>query len=243
MILDHYSFTGPGGRSVNEDSIGSALRLGKGIFVVADGLGGHKDGELASKCVVETLLREYESHHAEDRRNWLKDALTLANSYILKLQQDMKSIMKSTAVVLCVDDDSACWAHVGDSRLYFIHDRRIEYITPDHSVAYKKYAAGEISRFQINTDEDQATLLRSLGSPDRNEAGICPEPVRLSVNDAFLLCSDGVWEYLHDEEVLVDYLKAEDAKDWGEKLLLRVIDRVDGTNDNLSLITVMAGQV
>ncbi|MCR5232889.1 MAG: protein phosphatase 2C domain-containing protein [Lachnospiraceae bacterium] len=243
MILDHYSFTGPGGRSVNEDSIGTALRFDKGIFVVADGLGGHKDGELASKCVVETLLGEHESLHTDDRRTWLKDALASANSYILKLQQDMKSIMKSTAVVLCVDNDMACWAHVGDSRLYFIHDRRIEYITPDHSVAYKKYAAGEISRFQINTDEDQATLLRSLGSPDRNEASICSEPVRLSLNDAFLLCSDGVWEYLHDEEVLVDYLKAEDAKDWGEKLLLRVIDRVDGTNDNLSLITIMAGQV
>ena len=208
MILDHFSFTNPGGRDRNEDAVGSSVRSGKGIFVVADGLGGHKDGELASRCVVENLLREHESTRTQDRTGWLVSILADTNSRILKMQQDARSVMKSTAVVLCIDDDVAVWAHVGDSRLYHIHDSNIDYITPDHSVAYKKYAAGEITRFQINTDEDQATLLRSLGSADRYEAQVCTEPVLLSHGDAFLLCSDGVWEYLHDEEVLVDYLKA-----------------------------------
>ncbi|MCR4923433.1 MAG: protein phosphatase 2C domain-containing protein [Lachnospiraceae bacterium] len=238
MDIDHYSYSNPGGRSHNEDAIGSKLSGEKGIFIVADGLGGHKKGELASEYVVESMLEAFEADSSMDRSLWLKESLARINSGILELQKENDCIMKSTAVVLCIEGEKACFGHVGDSRLYYIHNMDIDYITHDHSVAYKKYMAGEISRLDINTDEDQATLLRSLGSSDRYEAEVA-EAVTMESGDGFMLCSDGIWEYLHDDEVLVDYLKAEDARNWAERLLLRVIDRVDQNNDNLSVITVL----
>ena len=155
------------------------------------------------------------------------------------LQKEQGRVMKSTAVALAIDDDKACWAHAGDSRLYYIRQGRINHITWDHSVAFKKWRAGEITRWQINTDEDQSALLRTLGSEDRSEPEAGPANVEIAPGDAFMLCSDGVWEYLHDTEVLVDYLKSLQASDWGTRLLMRVMDRIDGTNDNLSIITIL----
>ena len=128
---------------------------------------------------------------------------------------------------------------MGDSRVYFIHDDRLHAYTNDHSVAYMKYRAGEITREQRATDEDQSRLLRSLGSEERNEPDVYAADVALAPGDAFFLCSDGAWEYLQDEEILIDYLKAETAADWAELMLLRIMERVDGENDNLSLVTVI----
>ncbi len=244
MQLDYFSYTASGGREYNEDSVGTKVNEGNGIFIVADGLGGHRKGEMASDCAVRTVLEAYDDSFpagSTDRRSWLNTVLADVNTRILGLQKDNSCIMKTTAVVLCIDGQTATWAHVGDSRLYYINNSSIAQITADHSVAYKKYAAGEISRHDINTDEDQSTLLRSLGSPDRYEAQLCAGPVVVTAGDAFCLCSDGAWEFLHDEEILIDYFKAKDAKDWAEKLLLRIIDRVDGKSDNLSVITVMTG--
>ena len=149
--------------------------------------------------------------------------------------------MKSTAVALLIEDGTACWAHAGDSRLYYIHDREMKWITADHSVAYKKYKAGEITREQLRTDEDQSSLLRTLGGRERSDPELCEQPVKLENGDAFLLCSDGAWEYFSDGEVLIDYLKAETAKEWTELLLKRILSRiVYKKNDNLTILTVMA---
>ena len=221
FMLDYYTYTNRGGRGHNEDAVGADVYGSYGMFIVADGLGGHKKGELASGCVIETMLSGYDGSPEKDRASWLKALMAVTNGRILALQENKSCVMKSTAVALCIDDDTATWAHAGDSRLYYIHDSEISHITHDHSVAYKKYAAGEITRYQMNTDPDQSTLLRTLGSKDRYEAESFG-PQKIVRNDAFMLCSDGAWEYLHDYDVLVDYLKAEDAKDWAEKLLLRI---------------------
>ena len=88
-------------------------------------------------------------------------------------------------------------------------------------------------------DEDQSRLLRSLGSEERNEPDIHAADVPLAQGDAFFLCSDGAWEYLMDEEILIDFLKSETAEHWAELMVLRIIERVRGENDNLSLLTVI----
>ena len=149
------------------------------------------------------------------------------------------AVMKTTAAVLAINDNQAIWANVGDSRVYFIHRNRLHAYTNDHSVAYKKYKAGEITREQIAVDEDQSRLLRTLGSEERNEPDIHITDVPLESGDAFFLCSDGAWEYLMDEEILIDFLKSENAEYWAELMLIRIIERVNGENDNLSLLTVM----
>lgn len=207
------------------------------IYVLADGLGGHLHGEMASKCAVDTLVNA-ELPQPDGQAVWLWEQIKLTNGKILELQEQ-NGTMRTTVVALSVCEDRAAWAHVGDSRLYYLHNKKIEAFTEDHSVAYKKYLAGEITREQIGFDEDQSSLLRALGNPDRNQP-VCYELEHpLEAGDGFLLCSDGAWEYIMDEEILVDFLKADCAQTWAELLLVRVLERLEQGNDNLSIITVM----
>lgn len=238
MVFDAFLYTNQGGRAYNEDSAGFRQEGADGIFVVADGLGGHQFGEVASACVRDALLESWHPGEA-DREGWIRTRIAEANRKVLAIARERKSVLKSTVVALVIEGEQAVWANVGDSRLYYLHGDRIERITEDHSVAYKKYKAGEITRQQIGQDEDQSCLLRAVGSEDRNEPDVCVCDVPLEPGDAFLLCTDGVWEYLKDEEILIDLLKAETAEQWAELLLLRIMGRIKGENDNLTLLTLM----
>ena len=238
MIIDAYDFSSHGGRTYNEDASGFSVEGDSGIFVVADGLGGHSYGELASACVRDTILLGWQLG-VPDRATWLLNKISEANSRILSLQAEKATVLKSTVVSLAIDGAQAVWAHSGDSRLYYIHRGWIHSVTEDHSVAFKKYKAGEISRDELATDEDQSRLLRNLGGEERFEPDICVSDIPLESGDGFLLCSDGAWEYLRDGEIAIDMLKAENARHWAELLLLRMMDRISGENDNLTLQTVM----
>ena len=237
MIFDTYEFSSRGGRSYNEDSVGSRVEEDHGIFVVADGLGGHSFGELASACVRDTLLDGFPCRDG-DPAQWLKVKIADANQRVLALQQEKNAVLKSTVAALYVMGSRAIWAHAGDSRLYCIHEGRIRACTEDHSVAYKKYKAGEITRRENAFDEDQSRLLRSIGGVDHSEPAVRVYEEFLSPGDAFLLCSDGAWEFLDDGEIVIDLLKSKSAKQWAEYLLLRMMERIRGGNDNLTLLTV-----
>ena len=238
MVIDVYEYTNQGGRSYNEDAVGSIVRGESGLFVVADGLGGHAFGELASSCARDTLLSGY-SPGTADPVQWFNRMISMANSNILQIQQEKGDVLKSTIVSLLIDGPRAVWAHAGDSRLYYFHRGIIAAFTEDHSVAYKKYKAGEIDREAIAFDEDQSSLLRTLGNQERFEPDIFCLPHGLEPGDAFVLCSDGAWEFLRDEEMAVDLAKADDSKHWAHLMLLRMMDRIKDGNDNLTLQTVM----
>lgn len=238
MIFDVFEYSNKGGRSYNEDAVGHKIEGNSALFVVADGLGGHSLGEVASACVRDTLVSGWEAGQG-DRADWLTDQITKANENVLKLREERGKVLKSTVVVLSIDDDKAVWAHSGDSRLYCIHNDEISAITDDHSVAFKKYKAGEITRDEIATDEDQSSLLRVIGNEERFEPQVCVFEEPVGRDDAFLLCSDGAWELFKDEEVLIDYLKSENARSWAERLLVRIIDRIEPDHDNLTILTVM----
>lgn len=238
MILDVYEFTNKGGRDYNEDAAGYSVDGDCGIFVVADGLGGHSYGELASACVRDTILQEWVPG-ISDRPGWLLAQISEANSRIMDIQAEKNTILKSTVVALAIDGLQATWAHSGDSRLYYVHDGWIQNVTEDHSVAYMKYKAGEISRDELAYDEDQSSLLRTLGGAERYIPDVFTCDTMLVPGDGFFLCSDGAWEYLRDGEIAIDLHKAETAKQWTELLLLRMMDRITQGNDNLSLLTVI----
>ncbi len=236
--FDIYEYTNQGGREYNEDAVGHIVDGSHGLFIVADGLGGHALGEVASACVRDTLIKGWKAS-LNDREAWFSEIITTANENILTIQKEREKILKSTVAALSLDDDRAVWAHTGDSRVYYLHDNELCAVTEDHSVAYKKYKAGEITRSEIATDEDQSSLLRSLGSEDRFKPKIRVWDGEIVSGDAFLLCTDGAWEYLKDTEILTDYLKSGDAKQWTETMLVRIMGRVDSENDNLTLLAVM----
>lgn len=246
MKLDAYLYTNPGGRQENEDCADYRAEADGGFFVLADGLGGHRDGSVASALVVRSLLDRWErqepfgNDEEQEPGQWLLDGILEANQALLDAQKERGSNMKSTAVALAMGGDRCAWAHVGDSRLYYLTGGQIFHATQDHSVSYKKFLAGEIGREEINFDDDRASLLRVVGDPARclpetgePEGGglVCP-------GDAFLLCSDGFWEYLYDEEILIDFLKAETPERWAELMLLRVLPRLTQGTDNLTLLAV-----
>ena len=241
MTLDSYLYTNPGGRDYNEDAVGSRDFSDGALFVVADGLGGQVHSEQAAECVIRTLTEAPLPVPEDALTDWMTQQLHSAGDQVLALQREQHGNMKSTAAVLMIRGDEAVWANVGDSRVYCFQDRELSAVTEDHSVAYKKYKAGEITRNQIGFDEDQSSLLRALGNPERNQPSCGKAPAPLKPGDGFLLCSDGLWEYVPDGEMLADFLKAESAREWAELLLLRAISRVRPGSDNLSLITVMVG--
>ncbi len=239
MRFDVYEYTNHGGRDYNEDAVGHKVIGDNGVFLVADGLGGHNFGEVASACVRDTLVNGFGGDFGGNPAGWLEAVVNKANENILAIQKEKNDVLKSTVVALCIENGRAVWGNVGDSRLYYIHNGDIAAYTNDHSVAYKKFKAGEITRDQLRSDEDQSALLRSLGSDDRHEVELYDNGITVVPGDAFMLCSDGVWEFVKDYEVLIDLLKAHNAKEWAELLLLRMMERIQGGNDNLTIQTIM----
>ena len=239
MTLDAYLYTNPGGRPENQDSADFRLEGERGLFVLADGLGGHRDGAAAARTVVRTLLTAWDGDWRREGEDplpqLLSDRILEANGLLLE-ERRKGGQGRSTALALAVAEGRAVWSHVGDSRLYRLSSGNISHATQDHSVTYKKYLAGEISRRDLNFDEDRASLLRVVG----DEARCLPQTggAPAAAGDAFLLCSDGLWGYLYDEEILVDFLKADSPRSWAELMLLRVLPRLTAGTDNLTLLTV-----
>lgn len=237
MELHSYAFSSKGGREENQDSVAVREEKEHGVYALADGLGGLQNGREASELAVKLIEMAWKPKREGQAEDWLREHFEKANQLLGKYAEVKKAKVRTTLVALCVDGQTATWAHTGDSRLYFLHDGQIQRHTADHSVAYKKFKAGEISRTEIPRDDDQSALLKSLGGTERWEPDT--DSCQVEAGDGFLLCSDGFWEFVHDDEILFDYLKASSAQDWAERLLVRVMARIEGDNDNLSVVTVL----
>lgn len=235
MEITAYQYTNRGGRDHNEDSVRCRIDPERGVFVVADGLGGHQKGEVASAVAADALLDGCLRLEEPTGESLLK-LMQAANQAVLDRQaRDGQEDMRTTAALLCLRKNSALWAHVGDSRVYHFSGGAIASVTGDHSVTYKKYLGGEIGYLDVYHDDDRSSLLRVLGrQPCLPEAGGAP----CAPGDAFLLCSDGFWEFVYQEEMLIDLAKAETPEQWAQLMLLRRIRRAPEGSDNFSVITV-----
>ena len=116
MRFDVYTYSNRGARPYNEDSVGFRTEGDTGLFVGADGRGGHSYGEVASACVRDILLEELPGPET-DRNLWFGERIAQANQLVLALQQEKGTVLKSTVVALSILGDRAAWAHAGDSRL------------------------------------------------------------------------------------------------------------------------------
>ena len=236
--MQAYLFTNQGGRHHNEDSADFCQLEDRGCFAVADGLGGIKGGEAASACVIEKLMNDWRAAEG-DWDNWMEPEITQLNEQVLQLQSNTRGSMKSTVTMLITQEEDFYWASVGDTRLYCLENGEIRQITSDHSVTYKKFLAGQISRNAINFDEDRSSLLRAVGDVQRCRPDHGCVPGGVKPGSAFLLCTDGFWEYLFDEEILLDRLKSDTPRQWVEYMLLRVMERLTPGTDNLTALAVM----
>lgn len=221
-------YTHIGGRERNEDSIAGTLWGTDGLcVVVADGLGGHGGGEQASQAVCRTVCQNW---NGEANRETLQTLLTMAHGNVLTLQTP-QCAMKSTAVVLAIRGNQAAWAHVGDTRLYHFLNGRLVFQTRDHSASQLAVMLGQITTQEIRFHEDRNRVLRALGQTgellvETREAVL--EPGR----HAFLLCSDGFWEYVLEQEMEADLHAARDEDDWIRRMQARLVSRIPRDNDN-----------
>ena len=228
-----------GGRRKNEDSRGYMVLDERGCWVVADGLGGYRAGEVASRLAVETIVASSRIDH-EVSPGALEKYLQEANQTLLRRQKEDPDVngMRTTTVVLVAQGREALWAHVGDSRLYHFRQGRVRFCTIDHSVPQSLVEAGDILPESIRFHSDRHRLLRVLGKDRRVQASIETEKQLLEGGDALLLCTDGFWELVYEAEMEVDFVKSLTPEDWLEKMEIRLFKRANGHHDNYTAVGV-----
>lgn len=241
MITDYACFSNRGDREHNEDSIGVFSRDDRQAFILADGLGGHGCGDLASKTVVDTVEEILNSQYTSDKE-FLNTVLTNAQEKILTAQKQSAAAnkMKTTAVLLYLHDQCVSSAYIGDSRLYYIRNHSIVRRTFDHSVPQMLFAAGEIKEKDIRHHEDRNRLLRALGT-EWDEPRYQLDTVGQSVDsqDAFLLCSDGFWEWITEKEMEKSLKKGQSSQEALNDMVKKVLKAGKGKNmDNFSAILI-----
>jgi len=215
------------------------------VFALADGLGGHGDGDIASRGAVEAVLKtaaEAEKMSA----GLLEKCINAAQRRVLQEQAaaGRRNSMKTTLVVLLTDGDTAMWGHVGDSRLYRCRSGRVKNRTLDHSVPQMLVNSGKIRENQIRHHEDRSLLLRALGDPELQTGRWMIDCAGTSVSDrdAFVLLTDGLWEWLEDERI-ADYGCCEEPFDGiGERMFAEAREAAgDARMDNCTVLAVRMG--
>jgi len=229
-------YSGKGGRTKNEDDIYHNQINDTYIAIVADGLGMHGGGEIASAAVVDTISKSFLEKPLIEK-NAVSDYFITANNAVLS-KQTISCKMKSTVVMLLSKHKKLAFAHVGDSRLYHFSGGKLVFQTQDHSVSQMAVASGEINVSQIRFHEDRNRLLRAMGGDVTIRPEILLPKDSVKDNDSFLLCSDGFWEYVLESEMEIDLMKSDTPDKWISNLLERVGKRINGKNDNLSVIAI-----
>ncbi len=242
-------------RDHNEDSIYSDDELY--LYIVADGMGGHKAGATASATAISIIKDQVDNglkqlpgavEESDSRRGTqmlfaaedpvisiLTEAVQGASSGILDLSEgkpDLKG-MGTTVVSLFFINNQAYFAHVGDSRLYMVRDKKIQQITTDHSLVQEQVDAGLISSVEAQNSTYKNVITRSVGF-DRAVRVDC-ENIGVRVGDRFLLCSDGLSNYVSDLE-LQDILVQKDAETALQFFINLANSR--GGDDNISAVLV-----
>lgn len=225
MCIDIASYTCSGGRSINEDS----YFVGEQVFVVADGLGGHEKGEVASACAVESIKKNSVGRYSFDRINQILEA---ANQAVLGLN----SQARTTVAAAFVDNMIFRYANVGDSRVYFFRDGKIIAQTKDHSVCQAEVEMGLLRPEDIRKSENRSRLLKALGSSPTLRLKKNYPQIKLKKGDAFLICSDGFWEYVYEDEMETDLSQSDSAENWISDMLKRHLSRSGDQGDNYTLI-------
>ncbi|MFI3171489.1 MAG: Stp1/IreP family PP2C-type Ser/Thr phosphatase [Eubacteriales bacterium] len=232
-------------RSVNQDyvfksdnDIGSFPNL----FIVADGMGGHKAGDFASKYTVETICEEIANDRSESPKKIIDNAIQVANTKIMKKASQDSHLkgMGTTVVVATVIDEILYFANIGDSRLYVINET-IKQMTKDHSLVEEMVRLGGIKPEEAKNHPDKNIITRAIGAKSQLE--VDHFEYKLKENDTILMCSDGLSNLVDDGEI---YEVVQGSRDLIEASQM-LVDRANrnGGNDNIGIVLIlpMIGEV
>jgi PPM family protein phosphatase len=206
MKFSAYQRTEQGGRKNNEDRMGYLYTSESALFVVADGMGGHANGELAAQIALETMTKAFQAQAhpvIAEPRDFLSKALLQAHHEILRFTSEagLDDSPRTTLVALLVQAGEAMWIHCGDSRLYWVRGKQLEKRTLDHSYAEQMLHGSKNSSEYQSKVANRNVLFTCLGSPTKPIYDVSPN-VTLKRGDKFLLCSDGLWGSLQDPDIV-----------------------------------------
>jgi serine/threonine protein phosphatase PrpC len=228
-----------GGRETNEDRMGYCYTREAGLFALADGMGGHPEGEVAAQIALQTLAALFQQDARpvlDDPQRFLQDTIVIAHQQLLRYAESkgLSDTPRTTVVACIIQGNQAWWAHCGDSRLYLVRGGKLIARTRDHSYSELQEALGRVARGAEPFNRN--VLFTCLGSPGKPMVD-CQGPLVLEPSDRILLCSDGLWGSVEDHEIvqhMADQAISEAVPDLVEQAL-----RVGGArSDNVTVLSV-----
>ena len=232
MKAKFYSYSNIGSRDNNEDAYITESRDNDYLFAVADGLGGHDCGEVASTLAVNKLKELF----LTSDNFCLTEAMQTANIAVLSEQRKTGKLMRTTLIAAHVHNDRITTAHAGDTRAYFLRDKAIYSRTLDHSASQLAVFAGEITPDQIRQHPDRNILTKVLGSVENLKPDIYEFSAKK--NDSILLCSDGFWEFVLEEDMISCLEKTFTPAEWLKKMVAIRQKKAHNGSDNNTAVAV-----
>ena len=226
-------------RKINQDYVYTSERaVGHlpNLFIVADGMGGHKAGDYASKLAVTTMVEEIARAEEDEPDRLLKRAIETANALVKGSAEKAPELegMGTTVVAAVCDGRKLSVANVGDSRLYVVGNHEIRQITRDHSWVEEMVRRGGLGREEARNHPDKNIITRAVGA--ENYVKIDFFSVELKEGDMILMCTDGLTNMLEDEEIRMILDGARDIVEKAEELVRRANE--NGGKDNISVVLI-----
>ena len=234
-----YQVSRRGGRELNEDRMGYCYTRDAGLFALADGMGGHPEGEVASQLALQTLAAMFQREakpKLEDPLRFLHDAIVSGHHQLLRYATE-RALMDTprTTIVACVlQGRTAFWAHCGDSRLYWLRGDKLLARTRDHSYTELQTTLAQV--VPMNEHLNRNVLFTCLGSPGKpviDTAG----PLTMVTGDRVLLCSDGLWGSLSDE-LITQVLSSMPIASAVPELVERALRVAGDKSDNVTALAI-----
>lgn len=240
--MESFAMTDIGSRrEVNQDYVycnDNAVGLLPNLYIVADGMGGHKAGDFASRYSVNEFEKELKEQKARTIIGSMEGAICAVNDKLLKeafSEPDLEG-MGTTFVAACISEGSLFVLNIGDSRLYLINEKgSIRQITQDHSLVEEKILRGEIERKDAKNHPEKNVITRALGAMEQ----VIPDffEVELEAGDYILLCSDGLTNMVEDAVMKEVILGQETSLKEKASKLIKMANE-NGGRDNISLVLV-----
>jgi PPM family protein phosphatase len=250
LLVTVGAVTDVGGRPENEDALlvadlppvgeGPGATEGGYLLAVADGMGGHQRGEVASKLAIETVRQAFDEDPGADPHTLLKQAFRKANSAIFQggSAAGEANMMGTTLVVAATRGKYATIASIGDSRAYLVRANQLTQITQDHSLVAQQLADGQISEEEARSSPHRNILTHALGHRERLHSSM-PNvfEIVLLPEDRLLLCSDGFYDVVENTDFLSLLVDGE-PQEAAARLVALAKER--GTADNVSAVVAKA---
>jgi PPM family protein phosphatase len=239
MRFSVYQISRKGGREKNEDRMGYCYTRDSGLFAVADGMGGHPEGEVASQLALQTLSamfqREAKPKLAEPLR-FLHDAIIAGHHQLLRYatERALVDTPRTTLVACLLQGNAAFWAHCGDSRLYLVRGDKLVARTRDHSYSELQETLAQL--VPMGDKYNRNVLFTCLGSPGKPVVDTTG-PLLMHPGDRVMLCSDGLWGALSDQ-VITDVLANNPISDAVPELVERALREAGAKSDNVTVLAV-----